>query len=109
MAGILAGALTNFSSALCGRTIIFLLQRCRHGNLIDNMTGSAARFGGSPGPVFALDKGERVEQMKLFKTYKEQVELLGQRGMQIDNSEHAEKLLAQLNYYRLSGYWYRPR
>ena len=39
------------------------------------MTGSAARFGGSPGPVFALDKGERVEQMKLFKTYKEQVEL----------------------------------
>ena len=65
------------------------------------MTGSAARFGGSPGPVFALDKGERVEQMKLFKTYKEQVELLGQRGMQIDNSEHAEKLLAHLNYYRL--------
>ncbi|WP_371926721.1 Abi family protein [Actinotignum urinale] len=47
--------------------------------------------------------------MKLFKTYKEQVELLGQRGMQIDNSEHAEKLLAQLNYYRLSGYWYPMR
>lgn len=73
------------------------------------MTGSATRFGGSPGPVFALEKGERVEQMKLFKTYKEQVELLGQRGMQIDNSERAEKLLAQLNYYRLSGYGYPMR
>lgn len=48
----------------------------------------------------------RVEQVKQFKTYGEQVELLRQRGMRVNDPEHAETLLARLNYYRLSGYWY---
>lgn len=46
----------------------------------------------------------RVEQVKQFKTYGEQVELLRQRGMRVNDPEHAETLLARLNYYRLSGY-----
>ncbi|WP_445446211.1 Abi family protein [Corynebacterium durum] len=46
---------------------------------------------------------------KQFKTYTEQVELLRTRGMRIDNQDGAEHLLAQLNYYRLSGYWYPMR
>lgn len=51
----------------------------------------------------------RVEQVKQFKTYGEQVELLRQRGMRVNDPEHAETLLARLNYYRLSGYWYPMR
>ncbi|MGV0376357.1 hypothetical protein ACUY2P_12505 [Corynebacterium hadale] len=41
------------------------------------MTGSAARLGGSPGPVFVfrIKQGVRVEQVKPFQTYGEQVEL----------------------------------
>ena len=50
-----------------------------------------------------------MTRMKAFKTYAEQVELLRSRGMPIDNVEHAEKKLARLNYYRLSGYWYPMR
>lgn len=46
---------------------------------------------------------------KQFKTYTEQVELLRARGMRIDNQVQAEHLLARLNYYRLSGYWYPMR
>lgn len=74
------------------------------------MTGSAARLGGSPGPVFVFRiKQGGVEQVKQFKTYGEQVELLRQRGMRVNDPEHAEMLLARLNYYRLSGYWYPMR
>ncbi len=47
-----------------------------------------------------------MEQMKQFKTYGEQVELLRQRGMRVNDPQHAVTLLARLNYYRLSGYWY---
>ena len=50
-----------------------------------------------------------MEQVKQFKTYCEQVELLRQRGMRVNDPEHAEMLLARLNYYRLSGYWYPMR
>ena len=50
-----------------------------------------------------------MEQVKQFKTYGEQVELLRQRGMRVNDPEHAETLLARLNYYRLSGYWYPMR
>ncbi len=51
----------------------------------------------------------RLEQVKQFKTYGEQVELLRQRGMRVNDPQHAEMLLARLNYYRLSGYWYPMR
>lgn len=50
-----------------------------------------------------------MEQVKQFKTYGEQVELLRQRGMRVNDPQHAETLLARLNYYRLSGYWYPMR
>ncbi|MDO4887226.1 MAG: Abi family protein [Actinomycetaceae bacterium] len=46
---------------------------------------------------------------KQFKTYTEQVDLLRTRGMHIDDQDRAERLLARLNYYRLSGYWYPMR
>ena len=50
-----------------------------------------------------------MTRVKVFKTYAEQVELLRSRGMRIDNVERAEEMLARLNYYRLSGYWYPIR
>ncbi|WP_216395784.1 Abi family protein [Arcanobacterium phocae] len=50
-----------------------------------------------------------MAKTKQFKTYSQQVELLRSRGMQIDDSENAARMLAQLNYYRLSGYWYPMR
>lgn len=50
-----------------------------------------------------------MAQAKQFKTYTEQVELLRARGMRIDDQDQAEHLLARLNYYRLSGYWYPMR
>nr|WP_253953900.1 Abi family protein [Schaalia sp. 19OD2882] len=46
---------------------------------------------------------------KQFKTYSEQVELLRTRGMHMEDDIRAEHLLARLNYYRLSGYWYPMR
>lgn len=39
-------------------------------------------------------------------TYREQVDLLRQRGMTIDDPQHIEEMLSKIGYYRLSGYWY---
>lgn len=50
-----------------------------------------------------------MAQAKQFKTYSEQVDLLRSRGMSITDQVRAEHLLAQLNYYRLSGYWHPMR
>ena len=38
-------------------------------------------------------------------TYQEQIEILRQRGMQIDDGESAAFYLKHLNYYRLAAYW----
>ena len=43
---------------------------------------------------------------KPFKTYAELVELLHLRGMRFDDMQRAERKLAQVGYYRLSGFWY---
>lgn len=43
---------------------------------------------------------------KPYKSYPELVELLRSRGMQIDDAQRAERKLAQVGYYRLSGFWY---
>ena len=69
LSGFLAAA-TQYSYATEGRRIrtgqrahwcvnvpmapcpVLLLRRHQPGNLVANMTGSAARLGGSPGPVF---------------------------------------------------------
>lgn len=51
-----------------------------------------------------------VERLpKVFKTYDEQIALLRSRGMRIDDEEYARAVLEQVNYYRLSGYWYSLR
>lgn len=46
---------------------------------------------------------------KSFKTYEEQIAILRSRGMVVDDEAKAVRLLQQLNYYRLSGYWYPLR
>ncbi|APT91688.1 CAAX protease [Corynebacterium phocae] len=46
---------------------------------------------------------------KAFKTYNEQIALLRSRGMRIDDEGYARAVLEQVNYYRLSGYWYSLR
>ena len=43
---------------------------------------------------------------KVYKTYDEQVSLLISRGMYVHDSSWAASQLRQINYYRLSGYWY---
>ena len=46
---------------------------------------------------------------KQFKTHGEQIALLRERGMLIESDSEACRLLEQVNYYRLSGYWYSWR
>lgn len=46
---------------------------------------------------------------KPFRTYSDLVSILAARGMLIDDAQRAERKLAQLGYYRLSGYWYPAR
>lgn len=48
----------------------------------------------------------REPYRKKFLTLSEQVEHLRDRGMEIDNCDHARELLRRVGYYRLSGYWY---
>ena len=47
-----------------------------------------------------------LQSPKPFKTLPELVELLRERGMTISDVDRAERKLAQVGYYRLSGYWY---
>lgn len=49
------------------------------------------------------------EQIKPWRDFADQVELLKRRGMQIDNGERAEKYLRRIGYYRLSGYFHAFR
>ena len=47
------------------------------------------------------------EDIKEFKTYNEQIDILVRRGMDIgDHRDEAVFLLQQVSYYRLSGYCY---
>lgn len=46
------------------------------------------------------------EDIKEFKTYNEQVDILVRRGMDIEDRDEAIFLLQQVSYYRLSGYCY---
>ncbi|WBX70349.1 Abi family protein [Tenacibaculum retecalamus] len=39
-------------------------------------------------------------------SYQQQIDLLRQRGMEINNPEKTLHLLSHLSYYRLSGYWH---
>lgn len=46
------------------------------------------------------------DDVKAYRTYEEQVDLLAGRGMAIDDRDKAISTLQRVNYYRLSGYWY---
>lgn len=46
---------------------------------------------------------------KPFRTYPDLVALIQQRNMLVADPVRAERKLAQLGYYRLSGYWYPAR
>jgi len=46
---------------------------------------------------------------KPFRTYPDLVNLLTARGMEVPDPQRAEGKLAQIGYYRLSGYWYPAR
>lgn len=46
------------------------------------------------------------EEVKGYKTYEQQVDLLEGRGMDMGDRESAAGMLRRVNYYRLSGYWY---
>lgn len=46
------------------------------------------------------------EDVKAYKTYAEQVEILAGRGMDMGDRDAAVETLRRVNYYRLSGYWY---
>ena len=45
-----------------------------------------------------------TQDVKSFKTIEEQIAILEERGLIIEDKEHAKNLLANLNYYRLSAY-----
>ena len=47
--------------------------------------------------------------MKIFKPHSEQIALLRSRGMLIEDEIQARYVLENVNYYRLSGYWYPYR
>lgn len=49
---------------------------------------------------------EMNTDVKEWKSYDEQIEILLSRGMLIDDRNQAKNLLARIGYYRLSGYWY---
>ena len=46
-----------------------------------------------------------ASKMKPQKTISELIDLLKSRNLTFEDSFSAEKLLSQINYYRLSGYW----
>lgn len=46
---------------------------------------------------------------KPFKSYKEQLQLLLDRGMEVEDQARALRKLSEIGYYRLSGFWYPCR
>ncbi len=49
---------------------------------------------------------KKIDYTKLPKSFKKQVELLEQRGLNFKNKVKAEKILENISYNRLSAYWY---
>ncbi|HEY3751998.1 MAG TPA: Abi family protein [Pseudonocardiaceae bacterium] len=46
------------------------------------------------------------DDVKVYRTYEDQVALLAGRGMDVGDPDQAVRVLRRINYYRLSGYWY---
>lgn len=47
-----------------------------------------------------------LKPCKPWKSYQQQIQLLESRGMCFEDKKSAEHIISQINYYRLSGYWY---
>ncbi|CCI51985.1 MAG: Abi family protein [Tetrasphaera jenkinsii] len=47
-----------------------------------------------------------ADEVKAFRSYEEQVDLLAGRGIDVGDRKRAADVLRRVNYYRLSGYWY---
>lgn len=47
-----------------------------------------------------------ADEVKAYRTYDQQVDLLARRGMEVGDRNRAVSVLRHVNYYRLSGYWY---
>lgn len=56
-----------------------------------------------------LDKNATHSNIKDFLEYSELVQRLIERGMIVHDRDFCEKKLAQIGYYRLSGYWKNSR
>lgn len=61
------------------------------------------------GWVFFFAKYRMSTYKKPYLTFKQQLELLKMRGLEVTGDSTALKYLNQLGYYRLSGYWYSFR
>jgi abortive infection bacteriophage resistance protein len=46
------------------------------------------------------------DDVKAYRSYEDQVNLLAARGMDVGDRGQAARTLRRINYYRLSGYWY---
>lgn len=55
-----------------------------------------------------IDKDNR-RLPKKWQSFRDQVTILESRGMIFEDKAKAEYILSQVNYYRLSGYWYSFR
>lgn len=49
---------------------------------------------------------QRAEYTKQIKTFDEQIAILKSRGLHFLDEMHANRVLHNVSYYRLSGYWY---
>lgn len=47
-----------------------------------------------------------ADEVKAYRSYDQQVDLLALRGMDVGDRYRAVSVLRRVNYYRLSGYWY---
>lgn len=73
---------------------------------IRHTTTGSAYFGRSRAGLHFCPEAPLPAVTKSFKTYDQQVDLLASRGMGVDDRQAAIRQLQQVNYYRLSGYWY---
>ena len=55
------------------------------------------------------DAVQSIPAVKVFLEYSALMQKLIDRGMSVNNRERCERKLAQVGYYRLSGYWHSAR
>lgn len=50
-----------------------------------------------------------MHSVKPWQSFSEQLQVLINRGLQVEDEEAALRYLARIGYYRLSGHWYPLR